>query len=199
MPNWCDTTYAFIGSEADLDDFEARINEYTARDFRENGYGTSWLGNVIHGFGHNETEIGCRGWIEDIQRESSTHLQICTQTAWTELVAMWDIICHHNYDDRISYVYRAEEPSNGHFINTDSSGEYFPEKYLIDAYLEDYEDLDIVEWYDYYETTDGVLNDASRFLKRKVNSIKELKNISRYISKNSDHSFFSINEFRTLW
>jgi hypothetical protein len=107
---------------------------------------------------------------------------------------MWDIICHHNYDNRISYVYRAEEPSNGYFVNTDSSGEYFPEKYLIDAYLEDYEDLDS-EWYDYYETTDDVLNDASRVLKRKVNSLKELKVIARYISENSDNSFFNINEF----
>lgn len=194
MPNWCDTTYAFIGSEADLDDFEARINEYTAQNFRENGFGTSWLGNVVHGFGHDETATYCRGWIEDIQRMSPTHLQICTQTAWSELTEMWDTICHDNYDDRISYVYRAEEPGNGYFANTDSSGEYFPEKYLVDAYLEDYEGLD-AEWYEYYETLEGMLNGASQALKRKVNSLKELRLIARYISDNSDNSFLSINEF----
>ena len=194
MPNWCDTTFAFIGSEADLDDFEARINEYTAQNFAENGFGTSWLGNVVHGFGHDETATYCRGWIEDIQRMSPTHLQICTQTAWSELTEMWDTICHDNYDDRISYVYRAEEPGNGYFANTDSSGEYFPEKYLVDAYLEDYEGLD-AEWYEYYETLEGMLNGASQALKRKVNSLKELRLIARYISDNSDNSFLSINEF----
>ena len=194
MPNWCDTTFAFIGSEADLDDFEERINEYTAQNFRENGFGTSWLGNVVHGFGHDETATYCRGWIEDIQRMSPTHLQICTQTAWSELTEMWDTICHDNYDDRISYVYRAEEPGNGYFANTDSSGEYFPEKYLVDAYLEDYEGLD-AEWYEYYETLEGMLNGASQALKRKVNSLKELRLIARYISDNSDNSFLSINEF----
>jgi len=194
MPNWCDTTFAFIGSEADLDDFEERVNEYTAQNFRENGFGTSWLGNVVHGFGHDETATYCRGWIEDIQRMSPTHLQICTQTAWSELTEMWDTICHDNYDDRISYVYRAEEPGNGYFANTDSSGEYFPEKYLVDAYLEDYEGLD-AEWYEYYETLEGMLNGASQALKRKVNSLKELRLIARYISDNSDNSFLSINEF----
>lgn len=194
MPNWCDTTFAFIGSEADLDDFEERVNEYTAQNFRENGFGTSWLGNVVHGFGHDETATYCRGWIEDIQRMSPTHLQICTQTAWSELTEMWDTICHDNYDDRISYVYRAEEPGNGYFANTDSSGEYFPEKYLVDAYLEDYEGLD-AEWYEYYETLEGMLNGASQALKRKVNYLKELRLIARYISDNSDNSFLSINEF----
>lgn len=194
MPNWCDTTFAFIGSEADLDNFEERVNEYTAQNFRENGFGTSWLGNVVHGFGHDETATYCRGWIEDIQRMSPTHLQICTQTAWSELTEMWDTICHDNYDDRISYVYRAEEPGNGYFANTDSSGEYFPEKYLVDAYLEDYEGLD-AEWYEYYETLEGMLNGASQALKRKVNSLKELRLIARYISDNSDNSFLSINEF----
>lgn len=56
MPNWCTTTYAFTGEPDALKRFRIDLQNYTSKNYHENGFGETWLGNVISGFGLYPTE-----------------------------------------------------------------------------------------------------------------------------------------------
>ena len=58
---------------------------------------------------------------------------------------VWDFVCK-NYPS-IEYYYLAEEVGMGYYVNSDTTGEYFPEKYYVyheegySEYLNDDEEL----------------------------------------------------------
>jgi len=126
MPNWCYTNYCFTGAPEVLLEFQTLI-ENSSDDH---------LGSVLKAFKIDETKISCRGEIvcNNIQKKG---LFIETITAWAPAMEMWDIIINKYFtkegEPEISYVYMAEEPGMGYYINTDTSGEIFPYIYKLYA------------------------------------------------------------------
>ena len=138
MPNWCSTTYAFFGDPDAVRDFHKKIELYTSKlrwddspreplTFRWN-----WLGNIVTGFGLDPDKVYCRGEISAVTPYDD-HILVATETAWSPMNDVWDeIIAKHYKGNRLQYVYIAEEPGCDIFINTDDSGIFFSEKYLLD-------------------------------------------------------------------
>ena len=57
MPNWCESTYVFIGDKKSIDEFESKINEAmetdwdeVARNYPMQDFGCSWLGNILFAY-----------------------------------------------------------------------------------------------------------------------------------------------------
>lgn len=137
MPDWCLTTIKFTGNITDITNLHDRIEEYTSKNFIENGFGETWLGNIVIGF-----EIGkpedvdkeiwprCRGSItnigdvSNIDGDDCANFYIDTETAWCPMFAMWVEIIKKYYSDekgepKIAITYIALEPGNELYSTND--------------------------------------------------------------------------------
>jgi hypothetical protein len=109
-----------------------------------------------------------------------------TETAWTPHMDVFKKILGERYGDAIRMVYQSEEPGSGIYINTDSTGKYFPERYMIDCchdgmYYKEYFDTceEAVEWaegefgdfgYSLFDTAETVERKVQDFLPDDGNS-----------------------------
>ena len=167
MPNWCSSTFVFYhngtkAGETALEDLHGKILEYTKAPSRvKNGFGPKWLGNVVDGFGIDWNTVECRGEIidaSDVEDDSGRRaFRVYTETAWGPMPEMWWQIIDAMYPGLVHFVYMAEEPGNGVFVNTDSAGLFFPDRYR--AAVEDGE-----EFYEEFFCSDEELE---KFLKEK--------------------------------
>lgn len=124
MPNWC-STHIFIKSEnkEELKTFHDLLDEWTGINYMDNGFGTSWLGNIVLGSGigtvstGNETDVECRGWLEDMSFTDDNTIMIQTETAWSPKLKMWKLLCEKYLNSEI--IYDAEEPGMELFCTND--------------------------------------------------------------------------------
>lgn len=153
MAEYCYTNYIFYSDEEEsLKAFRSNIQELSSKcsDRLCN------IANVVLGSSNPlVSEIG--GTIECISSIEGNAFQIDVETKYTPDPRIWDEILKA-YPD-IRYVYRAEEPEFGVFINTDSSGKYFPEKYYA-ALIQDEE----VVSEDYFETESDLLDTVHEWM-----------------------------------
>lgn len=140
MPNWCSSEFAFKGDKQELKDFHKKLNYLSSPENTnqvENGFGTNWLGNIVHGFGFDWEKISCRGTLhlpdEGFDPEKDDYLLIETETAWVPLPEMWEIILEKFYPN-ISFVFNSIEEGCGIYINTDVEHTIFPEQYYLSVY-----------------------------------------------------------------
>lgn len=147
MPNWCNTTYKIMGEATEIADLYKKLKELEEmpEPLVENGFGKLILGCVIKHFGGDWEQIYCRGEIDSLEQCGDNMLQIGTMTAWGDMPKVWDFVLQ-SYPS-MTYVYITEEPGMQYYVNSDTTGEYFPEKYIIDdfangsEYANDDEDL----------------------------------------------------------
>lgn len=140
MPNWCLTNITINGNENDLKVFDKLLDQWTSRNYMENGFGHEWLGNIVLGSGigtvntNPETDIRCRGSITQNQLCDDT-LDIQTETAWCPMLDMWVKLVEKFIPDA-DITYTAEEYGFELFYtnNLDLVG-----KYVLDSWTEDIE------------------------------------------------------------
>ena len=142
MANWCDTTYVFEGTRKDIFRFQNSLKKYTSSQFT-NRVGTrpAWEGNIAFGFGFDPETIPCRGIIEtiyEIQKgEDFDWFCIACSDAWGPNYEIFDAIINKCFPN-VTYEMMAEEPGGEVFINTDTEGKYFPYRYRIVIYSNDF-------------------------------------------------------------
>jgi hypothetical protein len=203
MANECETNIAFFTAERSiiarqqLDNLYRAISEIKAnlppypRHFG--------LGTICKHFDMKTDEWACRGEVCDITECSSTpnkktYFELYQVDAWTPNVEMWKHILNENYP-LLGMVYKAEEPGCGIFINSDMSGEYFPEKYCTD-YWSDSESHGSFAKYgdegmDYYDSERELLNDWNKRTNQEFTSVKELM---EFFADQEDEEFY-IHEY----
>lgn len=159
MPNWCFTNIAMTGQIEKVQFLHDKIKEWTSKDYMQNGFGNTWLGNIVLGSGiATEEDIDkrdtprCRGVIVDLEinfldpcvisfyfgatRQQGAVLNIQTETAWNPMIKMWSMINEH-YNLGLEITYTAEEPGCELYETNDIT---ISGTYIIDAY-----DLDGVQ------------------------------------------------------
>lgn len=147
MPNWCNTSYKFVGDKEEIADLYNKLQSLNdmPEPLVENGFGKLFLGCVVNLFGGDWKEIYCRGEIDYMEICGDSMIQLSTMTAWGDVPEVWDFVCK-NYPS-IEYYYLAEEGGLCYYVNSDTTGEYFPEKYYVlhaegySEYLDDDEEL----------------------------------------------------------
>ena len=147
MPNWCNTSYKFVGDKEEIADLYNKLQSLNdmPEPLVENGFGKLFLGCVVNLFGGAWKELYCRGEIDYMEICGDSMIQLSTMTAWGDMPEVWDFVCK-NYPS-IEYYYLAEEGGLCYYVNSDTTGEYFPEKYYVlhaegySEYLDDDEEL----------------------------------------------------------
>ena len=70
-------------------------------------------------------------------RTASIHFfEIETEEAWERHPEIWESIFSQECFDEVNFVYIAEESGNGLYINTDSEGLFYSDRYYVDVCLE---------------------------------------------------------------
>ena len=62
MPNWCWTSYVAVGDKKDIRDLYKKMKslEDSEKSLIENGFGNTWLGNLVTILGGDYHKISCR-------------------------------------------------------------------------------------------------------------------------------------------
>lgn len=172
MPNWCMTNMNIYCDDKDkLKEFNDLLDEWTSKDYMENGFGHTWLGNIVLGSGigtvdtGKTTDVRCRGNMcyKDLHEDQLT---IETETAWSPLMSIWTkLIDTYIPDARLFYT--AEEPGCGIYYTNDYD---YVDKYVIDSWNEDIES----NWEANEEVVVEILQEL---LNTKVTDVNELINM----------------------
>ena len=108
MPNWCFTDIKMTGEKEKVQFLHDKIEEWTSKNYMQNGFGNTWLGNIVLGSGiATEEDIDkhdaprCRGSIVytdiDLFDTNNAELTVQTETAWNPMMKMWSMI-NEQYD-----------------------------------------------------------------------------------------------------
>lgn len=174
MPNWCFSSYVVTGDEKEVRDLYEKMKSLEDRkeSLVENGFGKSWLGNLVTLLGGDWKKIYCRGEWSDLDKDDDDGaLRFDTDTAWSEPDEVVAFLKKHYPSLRFYFV--AEEPGMGYYVTNDAEGEHFPGRYY-------FSEADDAEPYYYAEDElDEFLHDVGNYIG------KELKNIKRPLKTKS--------------
>lgn len=188
MPNWCSTAYKIIGSKEEIADLYKKIGELNdmSEPFVENGFGKLWLGCLINYLGGDWNKVYCRGEIINLELSGDEMIQLETWTAWVDMHEVWDFVCEKY--PTLEYYYLSEEPGCLHYVNSDMSGEYFPEQYIIESWEGETT---------YAETEEDLFEEVAKYLEvEKIENFQQLDTlIKKYNYKNKDKDCISYHAF----
>lgn len=188
MPNWADTTYKCVGDLKEVRELHEILEKMNNRKEPKhpNGFGNLWLGELVIELGYDWEKYPCRGEITYYEHDEGM-LTINQYTAWCEQEGVREAI--QTKFPSIKVYYMEEEPGCDVYYTNDLSGDFFPEKYLLDG-----EDV-----YEYFET----LEDVSKFVNDRfgLTTTPDLEEIERqlneYVDGYEDSDFYlNLHEFK---
>jgi len=177
MPNWCATEINIYSSDRQkLEVLNKLIEEWTSKDFVENGFGHNWLGNVvgfsgIAGWDKEKDDfnknIRCRGCLSGIYLYGD-HLQVYTETAWAPMMQMWELICDKYLPDH-EIMFTAEECGCGIYETNDPDveGTYYLDIWDPPEEVKDEESV-------YEADEDYIIDFCQRFLGTEIDDLDKL-------------------------
>lgn len=92
-----------------------------------NGFGTTWLGNLVSDMGRNYEDVSCRGSWDSLRLEEEV-LSFTTESAWYRCTEVEDII--KEVYPSIYIAFCCEEPGMAIYEKNDDN--FFPEDYIVD-------------------------------------------------------------------
>ena len=132
MPNWCYTQYVVDGERKQIKQLHDIMKELESMDqpLHENGFGTTWLGNLVIKLGGDWEKIRCRGDWSNLEI-SESGLYFTTDSAWCEMSEV-----RHFIEEKfpgLKIYYQTEEPGMEIYQTNDATGQYFPEEFYLDV------------------------------------------------------------------
>ena len=129
MPNWCSTRYACTGDQNELQSLYERMNRLAQmkEPLKPNGFGTTWLGNLVEDLGVDFNKVQCRGSWDGLELDGGV-LRFWTETAWYRCTEVEDLIKEKYPSMEIFFL--CEEP--GMCIYEKNNNVFFPEDYIVD-------------------------------------------------------------------
>lgn len=124
MANCCSTTYKCVGDPKEIAELHGILESLTSR--------RQWLSELVTELGFDNSTLRCRGEILDYNLDPDNILTIYQETAWCEQEGVRNSI--EKKFPSIKVYYRDEEPGCEVYCTNDNGGDFFPEKFLLDAY-----------------------------------------------------------------
>lgn len=189
MPNWCLTRITINNeNQTELEKFDELLNKWTSKNYKENGFGHNWLGNIVGNSGigtvdeNKDTDLRCRGTITYSEVVDDGQLMIDTETAWCPMLKMWAKLLE-KYLPNAELIYEAEECGNGLYSTNDPC---MKDCYIIDCW--DIASIDS-DWEASEETVRKTLQELLGTKETNVDKLLELLSDSEYDDKISIHKW----------
>ncbi|MBQ6204049.1 MAG: hypothetical protein IJK46_08145 [Prevotella sp.] len=191
MPNWCFASYVIEGDKKEVDELEQMMNRLRnmEKPAVDNGFGTDWLGCIVHELGGDWERVRCRGSWSDLERTGEHTVRFNTETAWAPCNETFDLVCKHFTSLR--YYYLSEEPGLCEFWTNDVTGRFFPERYHVDLCTpkEEYES-------EYFKTLEDALSWLRERFSADIKSLEDVDELCDEWEKESSDAFCNVYEFR---
>lgn len=191
MPNWAYTQYHAVGDKEQLQQLHSVMDELECMKepgLHENGFGPSWLGNLVIKLGGDWEKTYCRGYWDNLLLHDDGTVSFSVESAWDEPNEVREFI-EKKFPD-IKLYYQCEESGMCIFKTNDDTGQYFPEKYYL--WVEDRET-------EYYTTIEALANEVENITRSK--NLKTLdsckKALESYSRKNHDLCY-TLEEFSVV-
>lgn len=153
-----------------------------------NGFGPSWLGNLVIKLGGDWEKVYCRGSWDNLLVETDDTLSFTVESAWGELNEVRELIEKHFPD--IKLYYQSEEPGMGIYTTNDDTGQYFPQQYYL--WVED-EDTE------YYDNLESLIEAVERITGSKhLKSLDSCKKALESFSRKHHHCCYTLEEFSVV-
>ena len=159
MANWASTSYRIEGSESDLKKVYNIIDNFVSGKSKPvlEDASTEWEGNIVKALGASDEQLKecyLRGFIEEYELDGDV-IRINAEEAWgaTDFRHILG-----NLMPELTIYYIVEEAGCDVFATNDIDGKYFPEQYLVDAYVKD------VDFYEYFETKEQMKDFVSSLI-----------------------------------
>lgn len=190
MPNWCDTTYYAVGDKRELKELYDLMTELMNMDKPRvpNGFDTNWLGCLVDALGKDWQSVRCRGTFYDVEL-GEEDLRFVTETAWSPCDEV--IVLLRQKFRSLGFYYYAEEQGCGIYVTNDTTGQYFPDRYLVSlnsdqaGYCEEY-----------FETLEAAYAWISEELEKPITNAEELKAYDEWLTEQSDDYYCYIHEIQ---
>lgn len=177
MANWADTSYVIVDKGARELYNIMRDLEQRSEPLHPNGWGNTWLGNLVIALGGDWEQVHCRGeWSEMEWNEEAEELRFRTESAWSHPHEVMELV-KEKYPD-ISIFFISEESGMEIYVTNDIGGQYFAYRYFLAPYDG--------EWL-YYEEgeEEKFLADISNCIGKEVKALEEVRDA--VIEYNEEH------------
>ena len=189
MANWASTSYRIEGSESDLKKVYDVIDNFVTGKSKPvlEDASKEWEGNIVKALGASDEQLKesyLRGFIEEYELDGDV-IRINAEEAWgaTDFRHILGKLM-----PELTIYYIVEEAGCDVFATNDIDGKYFPEQYLVDAYVKD------ADFYEYFETK-GQMKDFVSSLIGKEDFTDE--DIEAWNEEHEDDDFYIyVHEFQ---
>lgn len=191
MPNWCFASYVIEGEKKEIDGLEQMMRKLDSMEKPavENGFGTKWLGCLVHELGGKWEEIRCRGSWSELERVDDSTIRFNTETAWAPCNETFDLICRRF--PSIRYYYSSEEPGMCEYWTNDKEGKHFPDRFYIDLCTPK-EEYDC----EYFRTLDDALRWLRENYSKDISSKEDVERLCEQWEEKSPDAFCYLYEYR---
>lgn len=191
MPNWNTSCWKVTGEHEQVEKLYAIMQELEKMPdpgLFENGFGSTWLGNLVIKLGGDWNKIYCRGEWNYLEYRDGI-LTIDIESAWSDPNEVREFI--EEKLPGIKIYFQSEEPGCVIYETNDDTGEYFPDRY----YLWDEISLDT----GYYPSLDGLLRAVEKMTGSKhLNTFSAAEKAMESYSRKNGHSSYEIQEFKVV-
>lgn len=191
MPNWCYASYVIEGKKKEIDELEEMLDRLNGMEQPavENGFGTNWLGCIVHELGGDYENVRCRGSWSELERVGENAIRLNTETAWAPCNETFDLI--RKKFPSLRYYYSSEEPNMCEYWTNDKEGKYFQDRFYIDLCTPKGE-------YDseYFKTLDDALNWMRGKYSGDIKTKEDIERLCERWEEESLDAFCYLYEFR---
>lgn len=191
MPNWAYTQYIATGDKEQLKKLHSVMSELEdmkAPGLHENGFGSTWLGNLVIKLGGNWKQVYCRGSWDNLLLHEDGNVSFSVESAWGELYDVRKFI-----EDKfpgVTLFYQCEESGMGIYQTNDDTGQYFPEKYYLWVENEETE---------YYSTLEALAKEVENITGSKnLKTLDSCKKALESYSRSHSDLCYTLEEFELL-
>ena len=189
MANWASTSYRIKGSESDLKKVYDVINNFVTGKSKPvlEDASKEWEGNIVKALGASDEQLKesyLRGFIEEYELDGDV-IRINAEEAWgaTDFRHILG-----NLMPELTIYYIVEEAGCDVFATNDIDGKYFPEQYLVDAYVKD------ADYYEYFETKGQMKDFVSSLIGKEDFTDEDIEAWNE--EHEDDDSYIYVHEFQ---
>lgn len=209
MPNWCITDVTFISeNKNELKRlYDNLIKLYDIPCPVKNDFGNWWFGNIAIFHNLSLENLRCRGkiaYVDEFYLDDNC-FRILTETAWEPLSEFWDKILEQY--NNIKYVYMSEEPGAELYINSDTSGLIYPDRFKLDIYCEDYAKIKKAfpniyngvcpGFIEFFKNADELINYMQELTGQHFNEVEDILSFIDDINKKDNSYSVYVHEFES--
>lgn len=189
MANWASISYRIEGSESDLKKVYDVIDNFVTGKSKPvlEDASKEWEGNIVKALGASDEQLKesyLRGFIEEYELDGDV-IRINAEEAWgaTDFRHILG-----NLMPELTIYYIVEEAGCDLFATNDIDGKYFPEQYLVDAYVKD------ADYYEYFETKGQMKDFVSSLIGKEDFTDEDIEAWNE--EHEDDDSYIYVHEFQ---